>query len=165
MRPFSHQLLALFPAILALLLLVFSAVPMGGGALSITPNVTWLMTLVMAAFYPPAWPRGLAFVLGLVQDMLFGTPLGSQALLALLLAQLAAMLAERQHVQLFRLRWLEATGVLLLWHLMLWAIMHAVQLDAPTLGYLLKAGFVNALWYPLFYWLVTRLFTALPDAK
>lgn len=163
MRPISHQLLSVLPAALALMLVLLSAVPMGG--VSVTPNIAWLMTLVMVAYYPLAWPRWLAFGLGLMQDMLFGTPLGSQALVALLLAQLVAMNAERQQVQLFRLRWLEASGMLVLWHLMLWAMMHAVQNDAPHLRHLLQAGLINALWYPFFYWLVTRLFAALPDAK
>ncbi len=138
---------------------------MGGGGVSLTPNVAWLMTLVMVAHYPPAWPRAVAFALGLSQDILFGTPLGAQALLALLLVQLVTMQSERQQVQLFRLRWLEAAGTMVLWHLMLWAITHMVQEGAPQLRHLLQAGLVNALWYPLFYWLGTRLFAALPDAK
>ena len=165
MRPFSHQLLAFLPAVLALGLALLSAVPMGWADVSATPNVAWLMTLVMVAHYPPAWPRGWAFGLGLMQDMLFGTPLGSQALLALLLAQLVSAQEQRQQVQLFRLRWLEAAGMLVLWHVALWAIMHAVQASAPSLRHLLQAGLANALWYPLFYWLATRAFAALPDAK
>jgi cell shape-determining protein MreD len=145
MRPFSHQLLAFLPAALALLLVLLSAVPMGGGGISMTPNIAWLMRLM--------------------QDMLFGTPLGSQALLALLLAQLVGVQEQRQQVQLFRLRWLEAAGMLVLWHVALWAIMHAVQAGAPSLRHLLQAGLANALWYPCFYWVVTRAFAALPDAK
>lgn len=165
MRPLSYQVLTLFPALLAVLLVLVSAVPLGGGALNITPNVAWLMTLVMVAFFPPVWPRGLAFMLGLLQDMLMGTPLGSQALLALLLAQCVAMQTRHQQVQLFRLRWLEASGMLVLWHVLLWALMHAVQADAPSLRHMLQAGLISAVWYPLFYVLVTRLFGALPDAK
>jgi rod shape-determining protein MreD len=163
MRPLSHYLLSILPVVLAVLLVLLSAVPLGAGGWSLTPNVAWLMTLVMVALCPYAWGRVLAFALGLLQDMVFGTPLGSQALLALLLAQLVAMQAERQQVQLFRLRWLEAAGLLLLWHLMLWAIMQLVNTDAPTLPHLLVAGLVNALWYPLFYWLAARLCAVLPD--
>ncbi len=152
------------PAGLALLLVLLAASPLDATMLSYTPNVAWLMTLVMVAFYPPAWPRGIAFFLGLLQDILFSTPLGSQALLALLLAQFTAAQGDRQQT-LFRLRWLEAAGVLVVMHLLLWAIMHAVTADSASLRHLLRAGLVNAVWYPVFYWLATRAFAPLPDVK
>ena len=165
MRPISHQLLSIFPAVIAFALVLLSATPYPGGALTYTPNVAWLMTLVMAAFYPAAWPRGLAFGLGFSQDVLFGTPLGSQALLAMLLAQIAGMQAQRNQAQLFRLRWLEAAGMLVLSHAVLWAVMQMVASDSASLRHLLRAGLMNALWYPVFYWVATRVFAALPDAK
>lgn len=138
---------------------------MPGGGFTYTPNVAWLMTLVMVAFYPESWPRGLAFAFGLLQDILFGTPLGSQALLALLLAQVTDIQAMRNQTQLFRMRWLEAAGVLVMLHLLLYVIMVAVNKDTASLTQLLRAGLMNALWYPLFYWIATRSFAALPDAK
>jgi rod shape-determining protein MreD len=165
MRPVSHQLLSLFPAILALVLIFLTAAPMAGNGLTYTPNIAWLMTIVMVAYYPESWPRGLAFGFGLLQDVLFGTPLGSQALLTLLLAQLTDIQSMRNQSQLFRLRWLEAAGVLIMMHLLLWAVMHLVNADTASLRNLLRAGLVNALWYPLFYWVATRSFAALPDAK
>jgi rod shape-determining protein MreD len=165
MRPISHQLLSMVPAVMALALVLLSATPYPGGVLTYTPNVAWLMTLVMAAFYPAAWPRGLAFGLGFFQDILFGTPLGSQALLAMVLAHIAGMQAQRHQAQLFRLRWLEAAGMLVLMHGLLWAMMQLVSPDSASLRHLLRAGLINALWYPVFYWLATRLFAALPDAK
>jgi rod shape-determining protein MreD len=165
MRSLSQQILMLFPALLALALVVLFAAPMPGGTLSYTPNVAWLMTLVMVAHYPPAWPRGLAFILGFLQDMLFGTPLGSQALLALLLAQFAVQQNRMHAVQLFRLRWLESAGVLVILHLLLWALMSFAAHEVIVLRHLLRAGLINALWYPVFYWFLTRLFAVLPDAK
>jgi rod shape-determining protein MreD len=165
MRPVSYQILTVVPALVALVLVLMAAVPFGGAGLGYTPNVAWLMTLIMAAFFPPAWPRGWAFFLGLLQDMLVGTPLGSQALLALLLAQCVGLSARHQQVQLFRLRWLEAAGMMVLWHLLLWAIMQAVQDSAPSLHHMLRAGLISALWYPVFYGAATRVFGALPDAK
>lgn len=165
MRSLSQQILMLFPALLALALVLLFATPMPGGTLSYTPNIAWLMTLVMVAHYPPAWPRGWAFGLGFLQDILFGTPLGSQALLALLLAQFVAQQNRLHTVQLFRLRWLEAAGALVILHLLLWALMRFAAPDAISMRHLLRAGLVNALWYPIFYGLMTRLFAALPDAK
>lgn len=164
MRPISHQLLALFPPALALVLVLLFSTPMQSDFSTLAPNVAWLMTMVMVAHYPPAWPRGFAFLLGLMQDFLFGTPLGSQALLTLMLAQVSWVQSMRQSTQLFRLRWMEAAGVLVLWHVLLWALMHLVSPNSASLFALLREGIVNALWYPIFYWLVTRLFGALPDA-
>ena len=165
MRPVSHQLLTMLPAVIAIALLLLSATPYPGGTLTFTPNVAWLMTLVMASFYSAAWPRGLAFGLGLLQDVLFGTPLGSQALLTMLLAQIAAAQGQRNQSQLFRLRWLEAAGMLVFMHGLLWAMMQLVAADSASLRHLLRAGLMNALWYPIFYWVATRVFAALPDAK
>lgn len=165
MRPVSHQLLAAFPTILAFILVLLTAAPVTGGGFTYTPNIAWLMTLVMVAFYPRSWPHGLAFLLGLLQDIVYGTPLGSQALLTLLLAQLTHIQASRHHSQLFRLRWLEAAGVLVMLHVLLYCLMHLVATNTASIQQLLRAGLVNALWYPIFYWVATRSFAALPDAK
>ena len=165
MRPVSHQLLGIFPALIALILMLLSAAPVPGNGFTYTPNIAWLMTLVMVAFYPQSWPRGLAFAFGLLQDILYGTPLGSQALLTLLLAQLTDIQAMRNPSQLFRMRWLEAAGVLVMLHLLLFCIMNLVNADTASMQQLLRAGVVNALWYPIFYWVATRSFAALPDAK
>lgn len=165
MRPVSHQILAALPTILAFVLVLFSAAPMPGGELTYTPNIAWLMTIVMVAFYPRAWPLSAAFGFGLLQDVLYGTPLGSQALLALLLAYVTNIQSMRNQSQLFRLRWLEAAGMLILMHLLLYVVMNLVHGDTSSLRQLLRAGLVNALWYPIFYWLATRCFAALPDAK
>lgn len=165
MRPVSHQLLAAFPAIIACALMLLSAAPLDAEYLTFTPNVAWLMTLILVGFYPPSWPRGFAFALGLLQDILFGTPLGAQALLTLLLAQLTGWQMRHQQTKLFRIRWLEAAGMLVLWHVLLWALLHAVNVQGPALRSMIGAGVVNALWYPVFYWFTTRAFAALPDAK
>lgn len=165
MRPVSFQILSVMPGILALFFVFLFATPMDSGHMTFTPNVAWLMTMVMVAHYPPAWPRAYAFFLGLLQDVLFGTPLGSQALLVLLLAQWVSVQSARHQVQLFRLRWMEAAGVLVVWHLLLWAIIHLVTPDSASLRGMLYAGVMNAIWYPAFYWFNTRAFAALPDVK
>lgn len=165
MRSVSHQLLATLPAVLALGVALLSAVPMSGGYFSYTPNVAWLVTLVMVAHFPPAWPRGLAFGLGLLQDVLFMTPLGSQALIALMLVSVTAHRNMVAQTPLFRLRWLEAAGMLIAAHLLLYVLMNIAGQHGASLQHLLRAGFVNALWFPIFYFVLTRGFAALPDAK
>ena len=151
MRSLSDQFFLLIPALFALLLLgVFSA-PAAFGGVSLVPNIAWVMTLIVAFIYPAAWPRWFAFLLGLLQDILFGTPLGSQALLTLVLVQLVDVHHGRSQTQQFRVRWLEAAGVLLAWHLLLWGLCYAVVPTPPPVRVMLGAGLVSALWYPFFY--------------
>ncbi|MES2984205.1 MAG: hypothetical protein V4735_03355 [Pseudomonadota bacterium] len=156
MRSVSHNIVVAVPALVALVLVALAAAPLNS-SFSLAPNVAWLMTLVVVGLYPPAWPRGFAFVIGLLQDVLFGTPLGSQAVLSVLLAQLVLAQAQRQQAQPFRMRWLEAAGVLVVWHVLLWALLYAVMPDAASLPALIRAGLVSALWYPLIYGMVRAL--------
>lgn len=161
MKPISHQLYATIPAVLTVLLVFVSAVPLQGGVISYTPNMAFLMTLILTASPRYYWPRGLAFLLGLLQDVLFGTPLGAQALLAVLLAQWVLLQQARGMVPLqFRLRWISATGILVGIHVVLWVVIYAVGHMAPPFGSMLIAGAMNGLWYALFYWLFARESTA-----
>ena len=165
MRSFSDQFLVMLPALLALLLLALFSAPMRAGDLALVPNIGWIMTLVVAFSYPPSWPRWFAFMLGLLQDVLFSTPLGAQALLTLLLLQLVSAQARRQSFQRFRVRWLEAAGVLVVWHGLLWVLCYFVTHNAPPLRTMLTAGLVSAAWYPLFYWVLEKLGAAMPPRK
>ncbi len=157
MRPISDQLLMLVPALLSLLLLLFFSAPIHVGALSLTPNIAWLATLIIVPLYPATWPRGFAFAIGLLQDALLGTPLGSQALLTLLLTELANRQTRRQVLQPFQVRWLEAAGTLIVLHILLWALCHFVNADAAPLRAFLRAGLVSAAWYPALYFVLTRV--------
>ena len=55
--------------------------------------------------------------------------------------------------------------MLVLMHGVLWVLMQLVGDSGASLRHLLRAGLMNALWYPVFYWVATRAFAALPDAK
>lgn len=165
MRSFTDQILISIPGILAVLLLALFEAPLHVGGMSLAPNVAWVMSLVVAALYPAAWPRGFAFALGMLQDVLFGTPPGAQGLLTLLLVELVHSQARRQHYLLFRIRWLEAAGVLIVWQVLLWTVLHFASPDAPALRSLLQAGLVSVVWFPLFYFPLVRLFGFLPAMK
>lgn len=165
MRPVSHQLLVIAPAVLSVLLVFLAATPLNTEFATLVPNIAWLMTLAVVTHYPSAWPRGVAFGLGLLQDYLFGTPLGTQALLTLLLVGFVAARAEQQQTPLFRLRWLHAAVVLAIWHVALWALIHLVASNGPSLLRLLGMSIINTLWYPLFYWMTGRMLAALPEAN
>ena len=157
MRSISDQLLLLSPAFLALVLLAFFMVPANVGGISLAPNVGWVMTLIVVRVYPPAWPRWFAFLLGLLQDVLFSTPLGSQALLSVLLVSLTDLQTRRQPLLRFHIAWAEAAAVLLAMHLLLWVLIaFAARHSLPVSG-LVISGIVSGLWYPIFYWPLVRL--------
>ena len=158
MRSISDMLLLAAPLLIGVVLLLLVAMPLETALpVSLAPNVCWLMTLVMATFNPPAWPRGVAFGLGLAQDVVAGTPLGAQALLALILVGMVQANARRQQHQLFRVRWMEAAGVLVALHLALWLLIKAATGSGPAFEGILLAGVISGLWYPLFYALLRPL--------
>lgn len=165
MRPVSHRVFLALPALLALLLLCIFAAPLTFSGITLTPNIAWLFSLTLTAFYPTAWPRGVAFGFGLLQDVVFATPLGSQALLTLALVSLMQAQAQRHHYQLFRVRWIEAAGTLIVWHGLLWLLLDFAAAQPPALVPLLMSGVVSAAWYPLFYFALLRLCDKLPVVK
>lgn len=162
MRPLSHVLLLCLPTLLGVAVLLFFAAPFTLNTLSLAPNVVWLMTLVASAVYPAAWPYAAALLVGLLQDVLYATPLGSQAVLAVLLALLMRWMGRRSAHLPFRVRWLEAAVALLVWHGLLWLVLYVMHASAPASRPLLVAGLVSAAWYPVFYIVLTRLFRLLP---
>ncbi len=159
----ADRFILLLPGALAMLFALLGAVPMEIGDVTVTPNAAWLMTIALAALYPPAWGFWFAFALGLIQDILYGTPLGAQALLALLLwLALRARPARVAH-PLFRVVWAEAALLMVVWHGVLWLIMAWVNPHTTALVPLLISGLVNALWFPLFYWPALALTSMLPQ--
>lgn len=153
----------LIPGVLALILIVVSAAPVSFGQGSFTPNVVLLMSLSIGMLYPAAWPPALAFFLGLASDLVFGTPLGAQGLLALTTTLLAQAYARHGSHQLFHVRWIEAGLTLLVLHGLLWLITRWVlEVPLPFTPVLMAAG-VNALWFPLFYGLSLQLARLLPS--
>ena len=139
------------PAMLAVMLLSLFSMKVHWLSVSLVPNVVWVMSLVLVPMFRISWPLWLVFLLGLAQDVLFGTPLGAQAVLAVLLVELVGAQAARQQYQQFRVRWLEATGALMVWHLLLWAIIRGVEDAAPPLKHMLIAGVISGAWFPIFY--------------
>lgn len=147
----SDYLRLMIPGITTLVLLMLCALPMALLDVALTPHVVWLMTLCFAATLPNAWPVTLAFVLGLISDFLYGTPLGAQALLTLFLTLFAQGQARRTQHQLFQLRWLEAAAALAVLHLLLWILVGFVVETRPPVLQALLGALVSSLWFPLFY--------------
>lgn len=163
MYSLSDRFLLLVPGLVAVLVAFLAAVPLEVGKVTITPNSVWLMTIAMAVLYPPAWGFWFAFALGLLQDVLYGTPLGAQALLALLLWMALRARPARVAHPLFRATWAEAAGLMIIWHGLLWLVLVWVGPEAPPLKPLLIAGAVQAVWFPLYYWPALAFTTLLPQ--
>lgn len=153
MRSFSDLFLLAIPMLFALVLLAFFAVPMHAGGWPLAPNVGLVLTVVLVAAYPAAWPRWFAFLFGLLQDVMFGTPFGSQALLLILWVGLVERMAQKGTHPPFQMRWLEAAGMIFAWHIALWLIGNFVAQDFVPLLQLMRAALATALWYPVFYFI------------
>lgn len=162
MYSLSDRFLLIIPGVIAVFFALLGAVPLEVGHVTIMPNAAWLMTIALAALYPPAWGFWFAFLLGLVQDVLYGTPLGAQALLALLLWLVLRARPPRVAHPLFRVVWAEAAALMVVWHGLLWLLLAWVHPAAPPLVPLLVTGLVNAIWFPLFYWPSFALVQLLP---
>ena len=156
MTPLDRFLITL-PAMLVLLLVLCTALPITWMGIALTPNIVWLATMIFARIAPASWPAWLAFGLGLLQDVLFATPLGSQAVIALFL--LLAMRARPARISTPRLSdvWVEAGVLLVVAYMLLWFMLQYVLSFAPPTLALIGAVIVNILWFPVVAWAAGRL--------
>ena len=162
--PLSDRLRLCIPVPIALLALVLSALPWGTN-LPLAPQVVWLTIVTLGVSYPAAWPPIVSFAFGLIADLLLGTPLGLQALVALLMTLGMRLQSRRLQHQMFRVRWMEAAGVILTANLMLWALMGWLSAHLPPILPVLRTTLVTALWFPLAYLAVETLIRLLPARK
>jgi rod shape-determining protein MreD len=154
MRMTSYSLLDSIPGLFGLVLMAFFATPMEAGGWPLSPNVGLIMTVLIVTFYPETWPRWFAFFFGLLQDVIFGTPLGSQALLLLLLV---AFVEQRRGTNpAFPMRMAEAVLIFLGWHMVLWLVGNMAQPGFASLMRLMQAAITSALWFPVFYFFARR---------
>lgn len=158
----SDHLRIAIPGAVTLLLLLLCALPMALMDVALTPHVVWLMTLCVAGIYPAAWPVVLAFVLGLLSDFMYGTPLGAQALLSLFLTLFVQAQARRTSHQLFQLRWLEAAVALALLHFLLWGLVGFVTDVRPPIKHVALGALVSSFWFPVFFFGSQGLLKLLP---
>ncbi len=158
MRPFTPLVSVVVPGFVGLVLVLLAAMPFGSIGFDVTPNIAWLMTLTIISLAPRAWPLGLAFILGLMQDVLFATPLGAQAFIAVMLHWGASARAARGSSVFFRVRWLEASLWLLAAHAVLLLLTAIASPGNLNSGQVLRAGLVSAAWYPLFYGILRAIF-------
>ena len=102
----SRLLLAL-PGLLTLLLVFLGAVPIGAPLIGpVLPAFSLIAVFVFSIYRPDLLPHWLAFLVGLVQDLLIGGPLGLNALLLLLVQGLCSSQRRFLAGRAFWLVWL-----------------------------------------------------------
>lgn len=151
------MLRVLVPGTATLLLVVFAATPIGVPFLSaVSPLLTLGAVYFWGIYRPETLPVWVAFVLGLVQDLLTGAPLGLTALILVLARELAV--SQRRVVlgQSFGVEWagfvlvaVGASGVA-------WAgaSIYAGSLVRPDP--LVVQGLLTAAAYPALWWLLAQ---------
>lgn len=162
MTPLADRFLLLLPAFVMLALVLLSAAPVTLFNLSLTPNIAWLATIAFTRVVPQAMPALLVFAVGLLQDVVFGTPLGSQATLALLLLFAVRARPTRVGVPLLRDMWLEGAVLLALAQLALCLVLAWVRGTSLPVFTSMGALLINILWFPLMAWVAVRFTLLLP---
>jgi rod shape-determining protein MreD len=111
----------MMPAATTMFLTLFNVVPLGlPGISDVTPLVTMMAVFYWSVYRPDLLPAVVVFALGLVQDMLLGSPMGLMALT--LLAMHGVILSQRQAFlgKPFFVAWIgfaviSAGGFILMW--------------------------------------------------
>lgn len=142
----AERLCRTFPAVsvCAAMLLMALPVPLALGAM---PNLALLFTIIWASLQPRLMPVWLAFLLGLMFDLVAGQPLGHSALLfaaAVTAVQFADRRLERHRLAL---DWLFAAVLILAAAVLSWRICAFVGRPA-ALGPLLLQAATTILAYP-----------------
>ena len=88
-------LLSLLPLALCLALLLFSLLPFGlPGLRAIAPSLVMIAIFYWTVYRPDLMPLSAGFAIGVIQDLIVGTPLGLSA--AMLVVVQAAVSSQRQ---------------------------------------------------------------------
>lgn len=162
MTPLSHRLFVCAPGLAAVFLILLFAAPLRISGVSLTPNIAWLATILFARMPHISWPAWLAFLLGLLQDIVFGTPLGAQATITLAILLVLRARPSRVGQPLLRDMWLEAGALLVVAHVVLALILQWMPGAGVPLMATLTTTLVDILWVPLLAWMSSRLAMKLP---
>jgi rod shape-determining protein MreD len=147
------------PAALTLLLVVLSASPkriiMIG---DFVPLFAAIGIFYWALFRPKRMPYWFIFILGLVQDALFGMPLGISSLAYLLFRYMVGSQRRLFIKEAFWAVWAGFSGFASLLFIFIWVVMSLYhQMVLPFASSILQWIF-TALCYPLLHLLYTRLY-------
>jgi rod shape-determining protein MreD len=144
------------PAIAVLVSLYIMAAPVWTPGL-VMPQLGLLAVLTWAIRRPDLMRIGVAFMLGLLQDLWFAGPIGVEACLFALCAQL---LATQQLVFItrpFNFEWAAVSLLILVHQILVWLLGRWLWSDTIALLPLLLQGGVTIAMYPAIVWIHARL--------
>jgi len=163
MRPTASQRLDLWlrqstPMAITAVLAVLSVVTIGiPGYSAVVPGFTAMATFYWAVFRPDLQPASALFLIGVLQDILTGTPLGLTAVSLLLLHALALSQRRALVTKPFLLTWVGFMVILLPVAVLAWVMMSALQFrligpEPAVFQYL-----VTVLGFPVVAWAFVRI--------
>lgn len=164
-RSFSDQLLLLIPAFTGIVFVMCGALPSLISGYDVFPHMAVLLCCFWVLYYPAAWPLWFVFILGLLQDIMTSTALGSQAILLMLTCTMLARHARRVNRQNFRMVWIEIAVVSTIYMSLLWLIMSWVSKEWLPLWPVIKEIFFTILFYPLVHILLYPILRLLPSLR
>lgn len=152
----------LLPVGSIMLLILINAVPTRlPGFAAVVPLLPLIGVYYWSIYRPDLLPPAMAFVLGLLNDIIAGVPLGVSALVYLLVQGLTSSQRRFFHGKPFRIAWwgfglVSAGAFALQWSLVSLLLGHALAARAVTFEFLMTLFF-----YPLLSWVFARIQLAL----
>lgn len=152
----------LLPVGLVLLLILINALPSRlPGFAAVVPLLPLIGVYYWSIYRPDLMPPALAFGLGLLNDVIAGTPLGVSSLVYLLAQGMTASQRRFFHGKPFRIAWwgfglVSAGAFALQWLLVSLLLGHTLEPRAVMFEFLMTLFF-----YPLLSWLFARTQLAL----
>ncbi|MFX4221060.1 MAG: rod shape-determining protein MreD [Thalassobaculum sp.] len=163
MRPTATQRLDLWirqstPMALTAILAVLSVITVGiPGYAAVVPGYTAMATFYWAVFRPDLQPASALFLIGVLQDILTGTPLGLTAVSLLLLHALALSQRRALVTKPFLLTWLGFVVIQLPISIFAWLLMSAQQFRLIGPEPVLFQYLVTVLGFPVVAWIFVRV--------
>lgn len=163
MRPTATQRLDLWirqsaPMVLTAILAVLSVITIGiPGYAAVVPGYTAMATFYWAVFRPDLQPSSALFLIGILQDILTGTPLGLTAVSLLLLHALALSQRRALVTKPFLLTWLGFVVIQLPISIFAWLMMSVLQFRLIGPEPVLFQYLVTVLGFPVVAWVFVRI--------
>ncbi|MBM3510857.1 MAG: rod shape-determining protein MreD [Alphaproteobacteria bacterium] len=148
----------LVPAATILLVLLLSLVPLNLPYFSqVAPAVTLIAVFYWTIYRPDLLPPVTVFVLGALQDLVVGTPLGMSALVLLLTSGFVSSQRRALLGKSFAIIWLGFAVTALCGALLSWVAASLYFLTMVRIVPVLVQGAVTAALYPLFAWCLSHV--------
>ena len=152
----------LLPFSLTLLLVLLDAMPTRlPGFAAVAPLLPLISVYYWAIYRPELLPPSVAFALGVINDVIIGTPLGVSALVYLLVQGMTASQRRFFHGKSFLVAWwafglVAVVALMLQWILVSVIFGHMLAPQAVIVEFVMTVAF-----YPLLSWLFARTQLAL----